>query len=35
MIFKVQGEAGLQNPESRRTVHLRAGHVATDQHFTD
>ena len=31
----MQGEAGLQNPERRRTVHLRAGHVVTDHHFAN
>jgi len=33
--FKVKGEVGLKNPESKRTIHLQAGHVVTDQHFTD
>jgi hypothetical protein len=31
----VQEEAGIQNPERRRTAHIRAGHVDTDQHFVD
>jgi hypothetical protein len=26
----MQDEAGLQNPESRRTIHLQEGHVASD-----
>jgi hypothetical protein len=35
MFFKVLGEAGLQNPESRRIVHLREGHMDIDNHFAD
>jgi hypothetical protein len=31
----VLGEAGLQNPERRRTIHLRARHVVINQHFAD
>ena len=35
MFFKVEGEEGLQNPERRRTVHLRVGHVEKYCQFAD
>jgi hypothetical protein len=35
MFFKVIEEAGVQNPERRRIVHLRVGHVDIDRRFAD